>query len=198
MHCNLFRMGAHAGPCRPLKVPTKVTRSGSWNNRAIMLSFISSANSGVCDAYLESQWRQCDVLGNILLGNLRSYYLFGCYFDTYHLPMQTVYTFSCKQYSLTAVASFSRILYVVTKQKAFDNEFKVLTWPINSPILHDKLVYGGPTPQLKSSAANILVKKPVHASMGQGCFDSIRGILGRCCQLICHKKKVGLDETKDL
>lgn len=140
----------------------------------------------------------CDVLGNILLGNLRSYYLFGCYFDTYHLPMQTVYTFSCKQYSLTAVASFSRILYVVTKQKAFDNEFKVLTWPINSPILHDKLVYGGPTPQLKSSAANILVKKPVHASMGQGCFDSKRGILGRCCQLICHKKKVGLDETKDI
>ena len=33
-----------------------------------------------------SWWRQCDALGNILLGNLGSWHSRGCYLDTYHLP----------------------------------------------------------------------------------------------------------------
>ena len=33
-----------------------------------------------------SQWRQCDILGNVLLGNLGSCHPYGCYFDTYNLP----------------------------------------------------------------------------------------------------------------
>ncbi len=33
-----------------------------------------------------SLWRQCDALGNVLLGNLGSCHPCGCYFDTYYLP----------------------------------------------------------------------------------------------------------------
>ncbi len=35
----------------------------------------------------KASWRrQCDVLGNVLLGNFGSCHSCGCYFDTYHLP----------------------------------------------------------------------------------------------------------------
>lgn len=189
MHCNLFRMGAHAGPCLPLKVPTMVTRSGSWSNRNWGPDMINHAFFYItcrlrCVLCLlgkpvEAMW--CSVM-------FWAIFCWETLGPTIHLDVtltRTTYLcrlckpLSCKHYSLTAVASFSRILHAVTKQKWFDNEFKVLTWPINSPILHDKLIYGRPTPQLKWFAANILVKKPVHASMGQGCFDSKRGILGR-------------------
>ena len=66
--------------------------------------------------------RQCDALGNVLLGNL------GSYFETYHLPKHCRRPWTC---SLMAVASFSRIMCRATKQKWF-NEFEVLPWPPNS------------------------------------------------------------------
>uniref|UniRef100_A0AAY5JYT4 Cadherin domain-containing protein n=1 Tax=Esox lucius TaxID=8010 RepID=A0AAY5JYT4_ESOLU len=44
-------------------------------------------NSWHQDALWEaSRWRQCDALGNVLLGNLGSCHSCGCKFDMYHLP----------------------------------------------------------------------------------------------------------------
>lgn len=68
----------------------------------------------------------------------------------------------------------------------YSNEFKVLTWPLNSqylgPIRQTSPIHGGPTSQLTGltgSAADVLVpdttshlqrSRGVHASMGQSCL----------------------------
>ena len=77
--------------------------------------------------------RQFDAPGNVLLGNLGSYHWCGSYFDTYHLP-KPKYTPSWQQYSLMAVASFSRIVQGWFEEH--NEEFKVLTRPPNSPDLN--------------------------------------------------------------
>ena len=65
----------------------------------IMFSFTSRGWPGVCASHTwgthgtrmhygkkGGRRSQCDALGNILLGNLGSCHLCGCYSDTYHLP----------------------------------------------------------------------------------------------------------------
>jgi len=39
---------------------------------------------------MTSQWRECDVLGNVLLGNPWSCHSCGCKFDTCHLAGTTL------------------------------------------------------------------------------------------------------------
>lgn len=91
-----------------------------------------------------SWWRQCDALGNFLLGNLGSDH--SCGFTFTH----TTY-FCCRPstklqgngISLKAVASFSRIMHPTTVQKIVqswfekdDKGFNLLTWRPNSPDLN--------------------------------------------------------------
>ena len=96
--CSLLRMGlqssqgAHADPCPLPKAPTM----GMW---------ASELDHGAME---EESW----VLPSIWI--------------LWHIPptwtlLQTVYTLSWKQYSLMAVASFSRIMHRATKQKWFRN-----------------------------------------------------------------------------
>lgn len=43
------------------------------------------------------QLKQCNALGNVLLGDIESCLSCGCYFDTYHLPKQHLWDVPDKQ-----------------------------------------------------------------------------------------------------
>uniref|UniRef100_A0A8C4N7B6 Transposase Tc1-like domain-containing protein n=1 Tax=Eptatretus burgeri TaxID=7764 RepID=A0A8C4N7B6_EPTBU len=71
-----------------------------------------------------SRWRECDALGNVLLGNPGSGHSCGHQFDTCHRPktsLQTRYTPSWQWYSLMALTSFSRIMCPATLHTLFGN-----------------------------------------------------------------------------
>ena len=121
--------------------------------------------------------------------------------------LQTMYTLSWKQYSLMAVASFSRIIHRATKQKCFRNGLRgtTMSWrcrlDLQIPQISVQSSICGTCWTNKSDpwrphlatyrTADIVVpdtpthlqgSSGVHASMGQGCFGSKRGtntILGR-------------------
>ena len=92
-----------------------------------------------------SWWRQCDALGYILLGNLGSWHSRGCYLDTYHLPKHC-----CRPRTPFHDNSIPRWYWSLSvgqctlphcKKRSgmvmeYDKEFKVLTWPPNSPNLN--------------------------------------------------------------
>ena len=93
--------GAHFCPLP--KVPTVSIRTGPLRNWRRWLGRVtfSFTSHGWPGAYVSltwrthgtrmhygekaSRWRQCDALGNVLLGNLGSCYSCGCYFFTCHL-----------------------------------------------------------------------------------------------------------------
>lgn len=96
----------------------------------------------MCVAYLNNTWQQ-DALweeeklveavrcfGHVLLGKLGSFTL-G---KTYHLPKHScrLGTLSWKQYALMAVASFSSIIHLATKQKWFRNGLRSTTMSLKS------------------------------------------------------------------
>ena len=87
------------------------------------------------------QRRQCDALGNVLLGNLGCCHPCGCYFDTYHLPkhccrpfMGTVFHDGCGLFQHdNALCHKAKMV-----QEWFgehNNNFEALTWLSNSPDL---------------------------------------------------------------
>ncbi|XP_053084513.1 endoplasmic reticulum protein SC65 isoform X3 [Pangasianodon hypophthalmus] len=111
----------------------------------------------------KTSWqRQCDALGNVLLGNLESWHSCGCYFDTDHLPkhcldqvhsfMATVFPNGNCLFQQDNVPSHTAKI-VQEWFEEHDKEFKVLTWPPNSPdlnlIKHLWDVHGGPTSKLQ-------------------------------------------------
>ncbi|MCI4387329.1 hypothetical protein PGIGA_G00072870 [Pangasianodon gigas] len=85
-----------------------------------------------------SQRRQCDALGNVLLGNLVSWPSYGCYFDRYHLPKHIMVTVLPNGSGLfqqdNAPCHTAKIVQVWFEHH--DREFKVLTWSPNSPDLN--------------------------------------------------------------
>jgi len=90
-----------------------------------------------------SRRRQCDALGNVLLGNLGSCHSCGCYFDTTHLNivadhthpfMETVFPGGCGLFQQDN-AFCHKAKMVQEWFEEHNNEFEVLTWPPNSPDL---------------------------------------------------------------
>ena len=104
-------------PCWPLSIVESTNngqlsiRTGPWSNGRrwpglmnhvffyimSMAGLLTWGTNGTRMHYEKktNQQKQCDALGNVLLGNLGSCHPYGCYSDTYHLPKHC-----CRQYSL--------------------------------------------------------------------------------------------------
>ena len=177
--------------------------------RKYVFFYITWMAGCMCVAYLGSTWHQ-DALweegkpveavwwfgqcsGNPWV--LPSSWMFFWHVPPTSALLQTMNSLSWKQYSLMAVASFSRIMCHATKQKWFRNGLRSTTMRLRCwlglqiPKISIQLsmeIHGGPISQLtglKGSAANILVpdttahlqeSNGVYASTGQGCFGSKR------------------------
>ncbi len=135
----------------------------------------------------EASWqRKCDALGNVLLGNLGpAIHVDVTYLsivaDHGHSFMETVFPGGCGLFRQDN-APCHKAKMVQEWFEENNNEFEVLTWPPNSPDLYpiehlwvmlNKQVRPMEVPP--RNLQDLQGSSGVHASMGQGCFDSKRG-----------------------
>ena len=104
---KLLRMGLSS--CRPVRVPILTPVHCQKCLRRMNHVFFHITWMAVCVCITgihygkKASWlRQCDALGNVLLGNLGSCHSYRCYFDTYHLSIiaDRIHTLSWKLYFL--------------------------------------------------------------------------------------------------
>lgn len=134
-----------------------------------------------------SQWKQCDALGNVLLGNpavhvtlTRTSHL-SIVADHEHSLMETVFPDGSGLFQQDNSTKM-----VQERFEEHNNQFKVLTWPPKSPDLNlitrlwdvlnkQKPIRGGPTSQLtgiKGSAANISVPDTTHTHISHRIMEN--------------------------